>query len=168
MVLGLTTNEHGRKDSASLRCEVTVSYQPWNGIRTLSEWKCSPTKTNKLAVKAHTPDPDGTPESVVDPIPHNITRYSPVDVDNVDVKGIANFASTFISPYINKGYLSLTKIITLNLIRHNSKLTMELLSDVDSKRLECEVVVCDQPWTKTRSLSVSTCSTARGIIQYYY
>lgn len=169
MILEITTL-HGRKDSASFRCEVTVFDQPWNGTRTLSEWKCSSTKTRKSVCKARTPNPDGTPDSVVDPIPPSMMTgsYSPVDVDDTNVKEIADFATTSISLNINMGQLSLVRITaaeTQIVAGTNYKLTLELLNDADSSRFTCEVIVFDQPWTKTRSLSHSTCSTAGGTIR---
>ena len=90
--------------------------------------------------------------------------FSPIDVDDPDVKEIADFATSAISESSNSGPLSLIKIVKAEsqvVAGRNYKLILELSNVVggvsEAEETLCEVVVFHQPWTQTRKLSKSNC-----------
>lgn len=90
--------------------------------------------------------------------------FSPIDVDDPNVKEIADFATSAISESSNSGPLSLIKIVKAEsqvVAGRNYKLILELSSVVDgaseTEETLCEVIVFHQPWTQTRKLSKSNC-----------
>jgi hypothetical protein len=88
--------------------------------------------------------------------------FSPIDVDDPEVKEIAIFASsTIASKKINKGPTKLIKIIkaeSQNVAGTNYKLTLELNQPLNiDPSIVCDVIVFDQSWTSTRILSESHC-----------
>ncbi|KAI9555404.1 hypothetical protein GHT06_017919 [Daphnia sinensis] len=164
-------------DGKHLICEVVVFDQSWTNTRIVRESDCSPTKAIPTsnddigldvvnpfsisfppnAVTEATPTKRQTP-STPRPIGGG---YSPIDVDD-DVKEIAVFAGTAITAKRNAGPAKVTKIVKAEsqiVAGTNFKLTLELNqpSALVEKHIICDVVVFDQPWTKTRLLSEYSC-----------
>ncbi|XP_057377660.1 uncharacterized protein LOC130699339 [Daphnia carinata] len=86
--------------------------------------------------------------------------FTPIDVEDAEVRDIAKFATTAIASSRNSGPLRVTKIVkaeTQAVAGTNYKLTLELNQLVSEGDLVCDVVVFDQPWTDTRILSESHC-----------
>jgi hypothetical protein len=89
--------------------------------------------------------------------------FSPAKVDDADVLKIADFATTAVSANMNSGPVKLLKIVkaeTQVVSGTNYKLNLEL-SGANSEVIPCEVVVFDQPWTKTQKLIRSSCTPKR-------
>lgn len=89
--------------------------------------------------------------------------YSPVDVEDVHVREMAEFATNAISSSTNFGPSHLIRIVKAEkqiAAGTNYKLTLELDSIVDGD-IVCDVIVFDQPWTHTRKLSESSCMAVR-------
>lgn len=85
--------------------------------------------------------------------------YSSVNVEDVDVREMADFATNAISLSSNFGPSHLVRIVKAEkqiVAGANYKLTLELNSIVDGD-IVCDVIVFDQPWTDTRKLSESSC-----------
>ena len=92
--------------------------------------------------------------------------FSLIDVNDPNVKEIADFATTAISESSNSGPLSLIKIVKAEsqvVAGRNYKLILELNSVFlaggvnETEETLCEVIVFHQPWTQTRKLSKSNC-----------
>nr|CAH0104200.1 unnamed protein product [Daphnia galeata] len=89
--------------------------------------------------------------------------FSPAKVDDADVLKIADFATTAVSANMNSTPVKLLKIVkaeTQVVSGTNYKLNLEL-SGANSEVIPCEVVVFDQPWTKTQKLIRSSCTPKR-------
>ena len=87
--------------------------------------------------------------------------FSPISVDDAEVKEMAAFATNAISANSNSGPVSLVQIVaaeTQVVAGANYKLTLLLNTGANSAPQQCEVVVFDQSWTQTRELSESTCT----------
>uniref|UniRef100_A0A0P5K9U0 Cathepsin o-like protein n=1 Tax=Daphnia magna TaxID=35525 RepID=A0A0P5K9U0_9CRUS len=164
-------------DGKHLICEVVVFDQSWTNTRILRESDCSPTKapptsTDDIGLDVANPfSISFPPNAVTDASPTKRQTpstprpigggYSPIDVDD-DVKEIALFAGTAITAKRNAGPAKVTKIVKAEsqiVAGTNFKLTLELSqpSAVVEKHIICDVVVFDQPWTKTRLLSEYSC-----------
>ena len=89
--------------------------------------------------------------------------FSPAKVDDADVLKMADFATTAVSANMNSGPVKLLKIVkaeTQVVSGTNYKLNLEL-SGANSEVIPCEVVVFNQPWTKTQKLIRSSCTPKR-------
>nr|CAH0104204.1 unnamed protein product [Daphnia galeata] len=85
--------------------------------------------------------------------------YSPANIQDVDIREMANFATRVISSRGNSGPSTLIRIVKAEkqvVAGTNYKLTLELESARDGVIL-CDLIVFDQPWTNTRTLSESSC-----------
>lgn len=85
--------------------------------------------------------------------------YSPANIQDVDIREMANFATRVISSRGNSGPSTLIRIVKAEkqvVAGTNYKLTLELESARDGVVL-CDLIVFDQPWTNTRTLSESSC-----------
>lgn len=163
-------------DGKHLLCQVVVFDQSWTNTRILRESECSSTKA--ISTSDDISLGETSPFSISFP-PNGVTDasltkrqtpstprpigggYSTIDVDD-DVKEIALFAGTAITGKRNAGPAKVTKIVKAEsqiVAGTNFKLTLELNqpSAVVEKHIICDVVVFDQPWTKTRLLSEYSC-----------
>lgn len=100
--------------------------------------------------------------------------FASANVEDEDVKKMAKFATETISRTSNYGLLKLVKIIaarTQMVAGKNYKMNLELASIPLRTKIyvyntsidltyNCEVIVFDQPWKKTRQLSKFQCSSA--------
>lgn len=87
--------------------------------------------------------------------------FSEANVGDDKVNEMAAFATTALSSSQNAGQLTLSKIVkaeTQVVAGFNYKMTLNLLTNSDSKPLVCDVVVFNQPWTKTLELIKSSCN----------
>ena len=93
----------------------------------------------------------GTPVRT-DLSPPLLGEFSPIDVNDSEVKEIADFATTAISASSNAGPFRLIKILKaesqVGIGAVNFKLTLEV-DGADEKNLRCEVVVFDQSLVKS-------------------
>lgn len=91
-----------------------------------------------------------------------IAGFSLANINDNDVKVIADFATTAIAENTNSGPVKLVELVkaeTQVVDGINYKLSLELVSTgTDSKSLLCEAIVFDQPWTNTRKLTQSSCA----------
>lgn len=134
-------------NSEVIPCEVVVFDQPW-------------TKTQKLIRSSCTPKRKTTRQ-----VGGSVGGYSPVDVNDAEVKEIASFASSAISANTNSGPVTLTKVVKAEsqvVAGINFKLTLELNGAEGA--ILCEVIVFDQSWTQTRKLSESKCFPAKNAL----
>ncbi len=121
-------------------------------------------------------------KNVIDPIKNpesyevfaTAVGFASANVEDEDVKKMANFATDTISRSSNYGHLKLVKITaakTQIVAGKNYKMNLELASIALRNKIyvyntsidltyNCEVLVFDQPWTKTRQLSKFQCSSA--------
>lgn len=86
--------------------------------------------------------------------------YSPVDVNNLEVEEMADFATTAISSYSNGGPVNLIKIVEAErqvVAGQNYKMTLEVSVGDNNTPYTCEVIVFDQKWSNTRQLTHLAC-----------
>lgn len=100
-------------------------------------------------------------------VPRQLNGYSPVRVDDVHVKKMADFA------YSSMSADSLTPIKLIKIAKAskqtssgvNYKLILELVEDqnveANAGAFQCEVIVFDQPRTNTRKLVSTSCTLKR-------
>ena len=141
MTLELTAE----RDFTIRTCQVVVFDQPRIKTRILSQSKCSSSK-------------------IIDKIPPGV--FIPADINSNSIKELAEFAVTTLSSVENKGSLTLTEIVKAEMqvaAGTNYRMTLKLTAESDSAIQTCEVVVFDQPRTKTRLLSQSKCSSSHII-----
>lgn len=172
-------------DRDILLCDVIVFDHPKKKTRILTDSKCTSNKTPTVKIQ-DSPGPSTSAPAEIDfrntdwtpftkrqipGIPAGLLTsggFSPVDVDNAEVKEMANFATSSIngasdSPII----LQLIKVVdaeTKFLFGKNFKLILRvknMVKGVEGENLLCEVVVFDQSWTNTRKLTESTCFGTR-------
>jgi hypothetical protein len=173
-------------DGETRICEIVVFDQPWTNTRILSNSNCLPIKTKSPSViidgemTLNDPRPiepflpaivaeDSVPTNKRE-IPGSSTRsnkrpvpiggFMPMNVNNEQVREIAEFATSAISSKINSDPVTLVNIVmaeSQTVAGKNYKLTLELEGSQGDK-LMCKILVFDQPWTKTRILSEFNCS----------
>lgn len=168
-------------------CEVVVFDQPWTNTRILSKYNCLPIRTKSTAtdneVRLNEPrlpaaelfsltdsslhnkrEISGLVQSDTSPLPPG--GFMPINVNDNEVKEIAEFASNAISARTNAGPITVVDIVMAEsqvVAGKNYKLTLELDGSAGKKHL-CEVLVFDQSWTKTRILSEFNCSPIRTTV----
>jgi hypothetical protein len=169
-------------------CDVLVFDQSWTKTRILSEHNCkvntNPSTTTEIAVGKNktsgvltSSEKDSLPKREV-PITtsSNTNKFSAIDVDDPDVKEVAEFAmkvaNTAAATSGHSAPVKLVKILKaewqiVDAIGRNFKLTLEL-DDGAEESLLCVVSVFEQStwksnstWTNTRSLTESTCFATR-------
>ena len=85
--------------------------------------------------------------------------YSPANIQDVDIREMADFATRAISSKGNSGHSTLIRIVKAEkqvVAGMNYKLTLQLESATDGEIL-CDLIVFDQPWTNTRTISEFSC-----------
>ena len=151
-------------------CTATVFDQPWTKTRQLSEFSCTPYSAPSAAARPTVagvrPALKTSPHRVqttrlelntTTPQFHISGRYITADVNDPQVKEMADFATTTISQSSN-GKLRLIRIIEVEtqvVAGINFRMKIELQGELDSQI--CTATVFDQPWTKTRQLSEFSC-----------
>ncbi|EFX72230.1 hypothetical protein DAPPUDRAFT_110982 [Daphnia pulex] len=173
-------------DGEARICEIVVFDQPWTNTRILSNSNCLPIKTKspfviidgEMTLNDPRPIEPFSPAIVAeDSVPTNkreipgssarsnkrpvpIGGFMPMNVNNEQVREIAEFATSAISSKINSGPVTLVNIVmaeSQTVAGKNYKLTLELEGSQRDKHL-CKILAFDQPWTKTRILSEFNCS----------
>lgn len=175
---------YGADNRDVLICDVIVFDQPKKKIRILTDSNCTSNKTpsfksqetpssstsSPIEIDLKNADWSPFPKRQIPDISAGLISggFSPVDVDNAEVKEMANFATSSInnasdSPII----LQLIKVVDAEakfLFGKNFKLILRVknvVKGVEGENLLCEVVVFDQSWTNTRKLTESTCFGTR-------
>jgi hypothetical protein len=85
--------------------------------------------------------------------------YSSANLQDDDVKEMADFATRAISTTGKSGPSTLIRIVKAEkqvVAGMNYKFTLELQSAIDGVIL-CDLIVFDQPWTNTRTITESNC-----------
>lgn len=135
-------------------CEVVIFDQPWTNTRKLIKSSCTPSK--RLTRQSPVQD-----TALVGQTNFPIAGgFSPVSVDDAEVKEMAAFATNAISTKSNSGPASLVQVVKAEsqvVAGANYKLTLLMNIGANSTPQQCEVVVFDQSWTQTRQLIKSTC-----------
>nr|CAH0104203.1 unnamed protein product [Daphnia galeata] len=176
-----------------LICEVVVFDQSWTKTRILSEHNCkvnsSPSGTSEIVIGKNTTEKnssgsssssgsDSLPKREVPVVTSNIStnKFSAIDVDDPDVKEVAEFAmkvaNTAAASSGHSAPVKLVKILkaewqVVDAVSRNFKLTLEL-DDGAEESLLCVVSVFEQStwksnssWTNSRTLIESTCFATR-------
>ncbi|XP_057373485.1 uncharacterized protein LOC130694421 [Daphnia carinata] len=175
LILELDNVRHASEDE-NLVCEVVVFDQPWTNTRQLSKSNCLPrrvihswrqTLAESNGANEITPVVE---EVIVETRAPTVGGYSPIDVEHIDVKDMADFATTSISASSNSGPLVLLNIVEAEVqvvAGRNYKLTLELGSAADGAtgaHLVCKVIVFYQSWTNRRHLRESNCLPSTDLV----
>jgi len=87
--------------------------------------------------------------------------FSPISVDDEEVKKIALFAAQSLSSTLNSGKpLSVVKVVKAQsqvVAGQNYQLELVMGTGTDGSTISCEVTVFDQSWTNTREVTKSAC-----------
>jgi hypothetical protein len=177
-----------------LICDALVFDQSWTKTRILSEHRCkvnnNPTSDKPIVVGENSPKNSSSargslPSKENDSLPKrevsvaaidNINKFSSIDVDDPDVKAVAEFAmkvaNTAAASSGHSAPVKLVKILkaewqVVDAVGRNFKLTLELYDGAEESLL-CVVSVFEQAtwksnssWTNSRTLTESTCFATR-------
>lgn len=177
-----------------LICDALIFDQSWTKTRILSEHRCkvnnNPTSDKPIVVGENSPknsssargslpikENDSLPKREVPVVAiDNINKFSSIDVDDPDVKAVAEFAmkvaNTAAASSGHSAPVKLVKILkaewqVVDAVGRNFKLTLEL-DDGAEESLLCVVSVFEQStwksnssWTNSRTLTESTCFATR-------
>jgi hypothetical protein len=132
--------------SKVIPCEVVVFHQPKTNTQKMLRSSCIPKRRTTRQVGGIT------------------GGFSPLDLDDAEVKEMAAFASSAISANTNSGPLTLVKVLKARsqvVAGLNFELTLELKGAKGA--ILCEVTMFDQSWTNTRKLTKSRCFPAKTL-----
>lgn len=175
LILELNDVRHTNEEE-NLVCEVIIFDQSWTNTRQMSKSNCLPTRVIHSWTQTRKQVESTGPVEIAPVVEETETPllivggYSPIDVNDANVKEMADFATVSISESNNSGPLVLLNIVEAEkktVAGQNFKLTLELGSAIDGVKganLVCKVIVFDQSWTNTRQVSESNCLPSTDLI----
>lgn len=134
-------------------CEVIVFNQPWTNTTKVKQFLCpasAQSASGDVSARSSSSDAAARP------------GFSPVEIDDVEVKKMAEVATAALSSGSTSGPYKMVEIVKAETQTDDGqhyKMTIKFTDDSDSGAFNCDVVVLSEPLKKTIHVTQSVCPT---------